>query len=334
MRSTTGWIIYRVGQSELTEQDYEINRLIEEAATCDIKLRVLAPAQFDLVITRDNPKSVLLDGEAVELPDFVLPRLGAGTSYFGLAVIRQFERLGVDVFNSSMAIETVKDKLYTYQILAQSDLPLARTMLAKFPVDTEVVGKRIGFPLVVKTISGSEGKGIFLCEEPRAFGDLVDLIGATQPSLNIILQEFVATSQGRDLRVFTIGGRAICAMLRESVDGSFKANISRGGKGENFPLDPKIEWLCTEVARLMGLDIAGIDLLFDGNGYKICEANSSPGFRGLEAACSVNMARQLLAYIMLRLGRSELYPELFDADEKGGRNDVADLKPDKNDFKA
>lgn len=307
MKPLEGWIIYKVKQDSLTSKDYEINRLLEEAASVGISLRVFAPEQFDLVITRDNPKSVLIDGGIVNLPDFVLPRLGAGTSYFGLAVIRQLERLEVMVFNSSLSIENVKDKLYTHQILAQSDLPLAKTMLAKFPIETDAIETRIGFPLVVKTISGSKGRGVFLCEDRRGFEDLIELIGSTQPNLNIILQEFISTSHGRDLRVITLGGRAIAGMKRTSTDGSFKANISRGASGSVFQLTPEVEWMSTEVARLMGLDIAGIDLLFDGERYRICEANSSPGFRGLEKACGINMARQLLAFIVVRLGRVEDY---------------------------
>lgn len=312
MRQIQGWIIYKVAQESLTSADYEINRLIAEAESCGIGLKVLAPEQFDLVITRDNPKSVLVNGEIAELPDFVLPRLGAGTSYFGLAVIRQLERLEIKVFNSSLSIETVKDKLYTHQILAQSGLPLAKTMLAKFPIECDAIEKRIGFPLVVKTISGSKGRGVFLCDDRRGFEDLVELIGTTQSNLNIILQEFVSTSRGKDLRVITLGGRAIAGMLRSATDGSFKANISRGAIGSKFDLNPEVEWMSTEVARLMGLDIAGIDLLFDGEHYRICEANSSPGFRGLEQACEINMAKQLLAFIVVSLGRIEDYPEVLE----------------------
>jgi gamma-F420-2:alpha-L-glutamate ligase len=303
-----GWILYKAPQADLPQEAFEVRRLVDEAERCGLDVQVFTPEQFDLVVTRDDRKSVLVDGETVALPDFLLPRMGAGTTYFALAVIRHLERLGVHSFNSSASIETVRDKLYSHQILAESNLPVAKTMLAKFPIDADSVEKHIGFPLVLKTLSGSQGQGVFLCEHRRALEDLMELIGATKSSVNIILQEFIHTSHGRDLRVITIGGRAVAAVMRRSTDGSFKANLSRGGIAEEVELTPEIEWLATEVSRLLGLDIAGIDLLFDGEHYRICEANSSPGFEGLEACSDVNLPRQIYTFIAVRLGKMEAMP--------------------------
>ena len=305
-----GWVLYRESSDQLRAEIYELNRLRQVADQCGIQLSVVSPEQVDLVVTRDDRRSVLLDGEEVALPDFLLPRMGASTTYFALAVIRQLERLGVQTFNSSESIETVRDKLYTHQILAQSNLPVAKTMLAKFPVDSDAVERHLGYPVVVKTISGSQGTGVFLCESRSNFEDLMQLVEATKSNVNIILQEFIASSSGQDLRVFVVGGKAIACMKRSSQDGSFKANYSRGGIAEAHELTPEIEWLAAEASRLLGLDIAGIDLLFDGDHFKICEANSSPGFEGLESCHHISVPEHLFSFIFVRLGQFENLPRI------------------------
>ncbi len=300
-----GWIIY-TDTANAKPETYEIKRFIEVAKEQDIEIEVFRPEQFDLVVTRDDRKSVLVDGQVLPLPDFLLPRMGAGTTYFALAVIRHLERLGVNTFNSSQSIDTVKDKLFTEQILAEHNVPVPKTMLVKYPVKVELVEKQLGFPVIIKTISGSQGSGVFLAETKTKFEDVMELINAYKSNANIILQEFIASSKGTDLRVFTIGGRAVAAMKRTSADDNFKANFSRGGQVESFPITPEIEWLAIETSRILNLDIAGIDLLFDGEHFKICEANSSPGFEGMERCCDVNIAEEIYEFLRVRLG---LYKE-------------------------
>lgn len=298
-----GWVLYKDSATRVRPEAYEIDRLREVAAEEHIDLEVYSPDDFDLTVTREDSKSVLIRGEECHLPDFLLPRMGAGTTYFALAVIRQLERLGVYSVNSSESIETVKDKLYTHQILARNNLPVPRTMLVRFPVDARLVERQVGFPVVAKTISGSQGSGVFLCESAASFEDLIHMIEATNRSANIIIQEFVQTSHGRDLRVFMVGGSAVACMLRTSRDGQFKANFSKGGHVEPFAMTPEIEWLATQTCRLLNLDIAGVDLLFAGDHFQVCEANSSPGFEGLEQCCGVDIARKIYHFIRIRLGR-------------------------------
>ncbi|RCX23314.1 gamma-F420-2:alpha-L-glutamate ligase [Fontibacillus phaseoli] len=298
-----GWIIYKHLPQDVKPETFEIRRLVDEAVRQEIDIRVLAPEQFELIVTRDDRKSVMVDGEVLQLPDFVLPRMGAGTNYFGLALIRHLERLGVRTFNSSQSIDTVKDKLYTQQILAEHNLPVPKTMLIRSKVDVNLVEKHLGFPVVVKTISGSQGSGVFLAETKSKFIDLLEMINAYKENATMILQEFVESSRGTDLRVLTIGGRAVAAMKRNSGNDSFKANYSRGGTVEPYEINPEMEWLALETSRLLNLDIAGIDLLFDGDHYKICEANSSPGFEGIESCCNVNIAEEIYNFLRVRLNR-------------------------------
>ncbi|MDD4363126.1 MAG: RimK family alpha-L-glutamate ligase [Atribacterota bacterium] len=297
-----GWILYKQRQSEISIEKYEMNRFLEVAEKRDIGLKILCPEQFDLLVNREDNKSVIVDNSYTRLPNFLLPRQGASTPYFSLAVIRHLERLGVHTFNSAESIEIVKDKLYTQQILAANNFPVPRTMLARYPLNIELIEKTLGFPIVVKTISGSQGSGVFLCENKTHLEDLMQLIDTAKTQANFIIQEFIKTSKGRDLRVFIVGGIAIACMERISSDGSFKANFSRGGEVREFPMNKEIEWLATESSRVLNLDIAGIDLLFDGENFKVCEANSSPGFKGIESCCNISIPDAIFDYIKIRLG--------------------------------
>lgn len=297
-----GWILYRQRQSDISSDKYEMNRFLEVAERRGINLKILCPEQFDLLVNRDDDKSIIVDNNYTQLPQFLLPRQGAGTPYFSLAVIRHLERLGVNTFNSSQSIEIVKDKLFTQQILAADNFPVPRTILAKSPLNIRLIKETIGFPIVVKTISGSQGKGVFLCEKPGHLEDLMQLLDAAKTQANFIIQEFIKSSKGHDVRVLIVGGRVVACMERISRDGSFKANFSRGGKVRAFPVSREIEWLATECAKVLNLDIAGIDLLFDGENFKICEANSAPGFKGIENCCDVSIPDVIFDFIKVRLG--------------------------------
>jgi gamma-F420-2:alpha-L-glutamate ligase len=305
-----GWILYRESRDELKPESYEMHRFLEVAEARGVELDILRPEQLDLIVTRDDRKSIRLNGEVTPLPDFLLPRQGALTPYFSLAIIRHLERLGVLVVNTSDAIETVKDKLYTQQILAASHLPVPKTMLVKFPIDIDLVARQLGFPVVVKTLTGSKGSGVYLSQTPENFEDLMTLLESTKSNANIILQQFIEGSHGRDLRVLMIGGRAVACMQRVSVDGNFKANISRGGEAHPYAITPEIEMLAIETTRHVGLDIAGVDLLFDGDHFKVCEVNSSPGFKGIEQAYPhLNIADMILQYVEMRCGVFKAAPE-------------------------
>ncbi len=303
MKVVKGWIIYRDDATQLRPEAYEINRLIDQAKQENIDVEVFRPDQFDLIVNREDERSILVNSEKRSLPDFVIPRMGAGTTYFTLAVLRQMERLGIHIVNSPESIELVKDKLYSHQVLARNNLPVPKTMLVKFPVNIDLVERNLGFPVVVKTLSGSQGSGVFLAENRRTFEDLMQLIEATNKNANIIMQEFVKASRGMDLRVFTLGGRAIACFKRTNTQGGFKANFSAGGSVEPFEITPEIEWLATQTSNILNLDMAGIDLLFDKDHFKVCEANSSPGFEGLESASDINVSKEIYHYLRVRLGK-------------------------------
>jgi gamma-F420-2:alpha-L-glutamate ligase len=178
-------------------------------------------------------------------------------------------------------------------------------MLVKHPVSVDFVEKRLGFPVVVKTLSGEQGAGVHLAESKADFRDLMAFIHETRGTANIIVQQFIEASAGRDLRVFVIGGRPVVCVERRAQDGGFKANHSRGGSVKPFPMAPEIEWLATETVRLLDLEIAGVDLLFGDDHYRVCEANSAPGFASIEDCTDVDLASLILDHIRMRLGLFE-----------------------------
>lgn len=300
-KSVKGIILFSKSEKELTEDDYSINRLVEAARKKNIEIQVLKPEQFELIVTRSDTKSILIDDKSSSLPDFVIPRMGSDTTFYAFSVIRHLQSLGVYVCNDSESIYSVKDKLYMHQLLAGSKLSTPKTMLAKFPISSKIVNREIGFPLVIKNVTGTQGSGVYLCESENKFMDIIELIYTNNINANIILQEFVQETFGRDLRVFIVGGKVIGCIERSSSN-SFKANFSKGAIVNNFGLTDEIEWLSTEVSKLFKLDVAGIDLLFDEDGFKVCEANSAPGFIGMEKVIGKIVAEAIIDYILIKLG--------------------------------
>ena len=293
-----GWMLVK----DRFWESYETNRLIEEFQKQDIDIQLVDPNTVDIFVNKDNKKSILVNGEPSDLPKFVFPRTGSGTSYYIKAVIRHFERMDIPVINSSHAIDNVKDKLYTHQILAQSNLDIPKTMLLRYPIDIDFVEKNIGFPVIVKKISGSYGRGVFLCEDKKQLNQLVTMAELTKKSYDIIIQEFIKDTWGKDLRVFVVNDKVVGCMMRQATDDDFRANITRGGEGFPYEVNEQIEWLSSESSKALGLDIAGVDLLFQNGGYKICEVNSNPGFEGMEMFTKKNIAGEIVSFIKLKLG--------------------------------
>lgn len=283
-----------------TKEPYERDRLVEYSSQNNIDATVVYADEIDLIVSRDDRKSIRYRNDVVSLPDVVIARTGSGTGYFNLSVLRQFERMNVVTIPSSNGIEMAKDKMYSMQILAQAGLPIPKTMLTRFPSNGDLVEKQVGFPCVVKVITGSHGAGVYLCDNQKQFEDLSELVSALEFKNSMIVQEFIENSHGRDIRVIVIGGKVIGAMERSSQDGSFKANVSRGGRGQIFEIDEEMELISIQAAKALDLDIAGVDLLFAEDGYRICEVNSAPGFKEFEKAVGINVPEKIFNYAKLR----------------------------------
>ena len=293
-----GWILAKTRFHKC----YETSRLVEEFEKAGVRISVIDPNEIDIFVNKENRQSILVNGDSVKLPSFVFPRTGSGTTYHAKAVIRHFERMGVILINGSDAIDNVKDKLYSHQILAQSNLDIPNTLLLKHPINLDFVEKHIGYPAIVKTISGSYGKGVFFVEKKKQLEQLLTMAEITKPSYNIVIQEFIKDTWGRDLRVFVVNNKVVGCMMRQSTDEDFRANISRGGEGIPYEVNDQIEWISSEASKALDLDIAGVDLLFDGDGYKICEVNSNPGFEGMEQYTKKNIAADIVQFIKLKVG--------------------------------
>ncbi|HVF17387.1 MAG TPA: RimK family alpha-L-glutamate ligase [Steroidobacteraceae bacterium] len=296
------WLFFHREVRRDVPEAAEVMRFQQAAAAAGIRLDVLQPRHFELIVDSAEGWSAIYQGRKLPKPDLIIPRTGSETSYFTLAVLRHFERQGVAMVNSSAAIESVADKLQTLQILSSAGLPIPKTILGKFPVDVNVVERELGFPVVVKTLRGTRGNGVLLCANREQFGDLATLLDGAQLNADFIFQQYVKASHGRDVRVLVINGRAVAAMERRSTDGSFKSNISLGGVGTAFEPPQEMAELAVRVANVLGLDVAGVDILFDERGYRICEANSSPGFQGLEKACRISVPDEIFNSMRNKLG--------------------------------
>ena len=280
---------------------FENQSFVNEAQKLEIDCDMVYASDFEIIVNREDDKSVIYQDQRVALPDVVIPRTGSKTTYFTLAVLRHLERLGVWVLNPAESIEKAKDKLSTFQILASHNIPIPKTILAKYPVDPQIIEKELKYPFVLKKVSGSSGKGVLLVKKHQQLEDILGLVEEENSKMNLIFQEFISHAVGQDLRVLVIGGRAIGAMKRTGKKGDFKANYSAGGSTELFPLTPEIEWLAVESAKVLNLEIAGVDLLFsDNDSFFICEVNANPGFEGFQSATGINIPQEIFGFVQLK----------------------------------
>jgi len=292
-----GWILFHRTLDPAQPEVPEIFRFQEAGAAMGIDLAVLDPHAFDVVVGAGDDWQVKYREALIERPDFIICRTGAETDYFTLALLRHFERRNVRLINGPEAIETVADKLHTLQQLIRAGLPIPRTVLGKFPFDIDLVEQELGFPVIVKTLKGTRGAGVLKCEDRSQFEDLAGLLESADAHADFILQHYVRASHGRDVRVLVVGGRVVAAMERRSLTGGFKSNVSLGGVGVAYNPPPEMAELAVKAADALGLDVTGIDILFDEDGYRICEANSAPGFQGLESATGLDVPSAILSWI-------------------------------------
>jgi gamma-F420-2:alpha-L-glutamate ligase len=296
------WLFFNRDLGPTTPEAHEVLRFMEVAQSLDIDLQVLKPSEFDLVVDSKHGWSAIYQGRELHKPDLIIPRCGSETAYFTLAVLRHFERQGVPIVNSPASIESVADKLHTLQIVSRAKLPIPKTILGKFPVDVNLVERELGFPVVVKKLKGTRGNGVVLCQDRAQFDDVANLIDGANSGADFIFQQYIKASHGRDVRILVIDGKMVASMERQATDGGFKSNISLGGSAKPFNPPREMAELAIKVANELDLAVAGIDILFDSEGYRVCEANSSPGFQGLERACAVNVPEIIFLAMAKKFG--------------------------------
>ncbi len=293
------WILISRNPKEKFELSYALKRFYETAWKQNIQVAIINTHDIDLIASEEGLQKIVVKGTPIsKLPDAVLPRMGAKIDYHSLAVIRQFEKMNVLLLNDHNSLEISRDKMHTIQQLAMFNLPIPKTMIAKFPVDVENIEREFNYPVILKRTSGSQGKGVILIRDRDHLTSIMDMIDTSHP---MIFQQFIANSSGRDIRVIVVGGKVIGAMMRIAAKG-FKSNFHQGGFVKPVKISRAVEWLALEAVRLIDLDVAGVDILIDTNSYRICEINSSPGFQGFEMATGVDVPKHIMNFIKLRTG--------------------------------
>jgi len=239
--------------------------------------------------------SILYRGEQVDV-DAVIPRIGASVTFYGTAVVRQFETMGVYTLATAAGIGTSRDKLCAHQILSRAGVGLPVTAFARSVKDTSSVIEMVGgAPLVIKLHEGTQGNGVVLAETRKAAESVIEAF--RQLDANILVQEFVKEAKGSDVRCIVVGGRVVAAMLRQAAPGDFRSNLHRGGTAEVAKLTTKERRTAVKAAKALGLNVAGVDLLRSDRGPVVLEVNSSPGLEGIEQTTGIDVASEIIEFV-------------------------------------
>lgn len=274
---------------------YSTKRLVQAAEERGHEVLVVDALRCYMNIAANNP-TIHMRGEALEGFDAVIPRIGASVTFYGAAVLRQFEIMEVYPLNESVAITRSRDKLRSMQLLARKGIGLPVTGFANKPDDVKDLIQLVGgAPLVIKLLEGTQGIGVVLAETQKAAESVIE--GFMGVKANILVQEFIKEAKGADIRCFVIGGKVVAAMKRQGAPGEFRSNLHRGGSAELVKITPKERATAVKAANTMGLNVCGVDLLRGNDGPVVMEVNSSPGLEGIEAATGKDVAGMIIEFI-------------------------------------
>jgi ribosomal protein S6--L-glutamate ligase len=276
------------------KNNYSNKRLIYEAQRRGHLISTANPLDYKIVLNKKNPLLYKNDSKLRKV-DIVLPRMGASISNYALAVVNQFEMMGMVVINRSMALMRSRDKLRCLQFMTRKNIDIPRTVVIRKPSEIRTAVDFIGgFPVVLKLLSGSQGIGVMLAENYQTIESTLDTLWSL--GQEILLQECIRESFGKDIRAFVVGDRVVAAMRRQARIGEFRSNLHRGGTGTIVNLDKSVQRVAVQAAKVVGLDIAGVDMLESNEGPKVMEVNSSPGLEGIEQATESNIAGEIIEY--------------------------------------
>jgi ribosomal protein S6--L-glutamate ligase len=274
---------------------YSTSRLKTAAEERGHHVKVVDYMRCYINVSSDSP-CVMYAGKRLEQYDAIIPRIGASNTFYGTAIVRQFELMNVLAANGSQAISRSRDKLRCMQILAKEHVGLPITGFAHSTQDTDGLINMVGgAPLVIKLIEGTQGIGVVLAETHTSAKSMIEAFRGL--SAHILVQEFIKEAQGEDIRAFVVGGNVIAAMRRKAAKGEFRANIHRGGKSEKIDLTDEEIDTALKACRAVGLNVAGVDMLRSNTGPKVLEINSSPGLQGIEGATGINVAGLVIEYL-------------------------------------
>ncbi|MCC6600469.1 MAG: 30S ribosomal protein S6--L-glutamate ligase [Crocinitomicaceae bacterium] len=274
---------------------YSTKRLVEAGEKRGHQVRVLDHLKCNLVIEKKNPK-IIYNGEELKDIHAVIPRIGASVTFYGTAVVRQFEMMDIFTAAESQALIRSRDKLRSLQILSRAGLGLPKTVFTNYSRDVEKTLKEAGgAPVVIKLLEGTQGLGVVLAENKKAAISVVEAFNGLKA--RVIVQEFIKEAKGADIRAFVVDGHVVGAMKRQAKEGEFRSNLHRGGTAEVIELSREEEIAAVKAANALKLGVAGVDMLQSERGPLIIEVNSSPGLEGIEAATGKDIAGQIIKYV-------------------------------------
>ncbi|MEM7680422.1 MAG: RimK family alpha-L-glutamate ligase [Planctomycetota bacterium] len=288
----------------VSPRNYSTSRLVQAAEQRGHKVKVLNTLRFSIEL-REREPDLYFRSKPLSAYDAILPRIGASITYYGTAVVRQFEQMDVYTPNTAAGISNSRDKLRALQVLSRHDLGIPHTTFVRDRKDVLPAINRIGgAPVIIKILEGTQGVGVILADTTKVAEAIIETLQTARQ--NVLIQRFVAESKGKDIRAFVVGDSVVAAMRRVAQGDEFRSNVHRGGRAEPVKLDAKYEETAVRAAQILGLRVAGVDMLEGADGPQIMEVNSSPGLEGIEAATGLDVAGAVVEYI----GNQVRFPEI------------------------
>jgi len=283
---------------------YSTKRLREASKARGHRPFVLDTLKFSLDVEGENP-DLIYRGKRLSTYDGVIPRIGASITFYGLAVLRQFEQMGISTITSSLGLARSRDKLHAMQILSRHDIGLPQTAFVTRREDVLDAIERVGgAPVIIKLLEGTQGVGVVLADSVKVAQAIIEMLHSTKQ--NVLIQKFVRESKGKDIRAFVVGDQVVAAMRRQAAGDEFRSNVHRGGSATPVELPEEYKSQAIRAAQVLGLRVAGVDMLEGNDGPQIMEVNSSPGLEGIETSTGIDVAGAIIE----ELERKVLFPEL------------------------
>ncbi|NQV26135.1 MAG: RimK family alpha-L-glutamate ligase [Rhodopirellula sp.] len=294
----------KLGILSCSTKCYSTRRLREAAEQRGHKVKVLNTLKFAIDLEQGEP-DLYYHSKQLSAYDAVLPRIGASITYFGTAVVRQFEQMDVFSANSSGGISNSRDKLRSMQILSRHQIGIPKTTFVRDKKDVLPAIERVGgAPVIIKLLEGTQGVGVILADSVKIAEAIIETLQSTKQ--NVLIQKFVSESKGRDVRAFVVGDQVVAAMRRVAQGQEFRSNVHRGGKTEVVELDDRYREAAVRSAQIMGLRVAGVDMLEGKDGPQIMEVNSSPGLEGIETCTQLDIAGAIVDYMAAQVDFPEI----------------------------
>jgi len=285
----------KIGILSRNSRLYSTNRLVRVCEDRGHKAVVINPLRCYMNVSKRHPE-IHYQGRVLENFDAIIPRIGTSITFYGTAVVRQFEMMGVYTLNNEKSINRSRNKLVSMQLLAQHGIPMPRTGFADSPGDTDDLLDLVGgVPVVIKLTEGTQGMGVVLGETKKAAESVIEALRGLQATF--LVQEYIEEANGADIRCFVVGNQVVAAMKRHAKEGDFRSNLHRGGYAIAEEISAEERKIAIQASQILGLDVAGVDLLRSKKGPLVLEVNSSPGLEGIEKSTGVDVAAAMITYL-------------------------------------